>query len=178
MKQERGDLGWYPIHLPITEAWLALMSSSNKIGMTFKFWALSSRLREVDSNHPWQFPSVVVVFVYCQVLNSTFYFSSDWNDGIKYWVLLFLCVIVKVIHILKVLVVVVDVVHVLCVLLRLVLQLLQEGSVVTDQHPPGRPRLTRVDHSHSCVLLLLTACKEWSSSSSSVILKCFTFQGF
>ena len=121
MKQERGDLGWYPIHLPITEAWLALMSSSNKIGMTFKFWALSSRLREVDSNHPWQFPSVVVVFVYCQVLNSTFYFSSDWNDGIKYWVLLFLCVIVKVIHILKVLVVVVDVVHVLRVLLRLVL---------------------------------------------------------
>ncbi len=63
------------------------------------------------------------------------------------------------VHILKVLVVVVNVVHVLLVALGLVLQVLQEGSVVADHHTPGSPGLTSIDNTHSCILLLLAACK-------------------
>ena len=80
---------------------------------------------------------------------------------------------VNAVHVRKVLVVVVDVVHVLRVKLRLVRQFLQEGSVVTDYNAPGCPRLTSIDHTHSCVFFLLTACKGWSSLS--VILRGLQF---
>ena len=82
------------------------------------------------------------------------------NSKISYKIISALCLVCAV----QILVVIVNVVHVLRVLHRLVLQVLEEGSVVTDHHSSGCPGLTSIDHTHGSVLLFLTVCKVKMSS--------------
>ena len=51
---------WLTLTLYTEQSWLPLMSSSNDLGLTFKFWALSSRLEDMflevipfNWNDPW-----------------------------------------------------------------------------------------------------------------------------